>query len=86
MNKSKWPTASGCRIAAPRRRAVLSGRLLRPSGRTVAAGQGHPKLGGYDNRAKDQSAVPQVLWTAIRRMGDFALAWQAFVHSIGGGV
>lgn len=43
------------------------------------------QLGGYNNRAQDPPPGAQVLWTAIRRMVDFTLAWQAFVQS-GGGV
>lgn len=42
------------------------------------------QLGGYNNRAKDPPPGPQVLWTAIRRMTDFTLAWQAFGQSGGG--
>lgn len=35
-------------------------------------------LGGYNNRAHDPPPGPQVLWTALRRMLDFAIAWQTF--------
>lgn len=36
------------------------------------------RLGGYNDRVKDPPPGPQVLWTALRRMVDFAVAWQAF--------
>jgi hypothetical protein len=35
-------------------------------------------LGGYNCRANDPPPGPQALWTGIRRMTDFALAWLAF--------
>jgi hypothetical protein len=35
-------------------------------------------LGGYNNRAGDPPPGPQVLWTATRRMLDFAIAWLTF--------
>lgn len=36
------------------------------------------KLGGYNNRPSERPAGPQVFWTAIRRMLDFAIAWVNF--------
>lgn len=36
------------------------------------------ELGGYNNRATDPPPGPQVIWTGLRRMLDFAIAWQAF--------
>jgi len=36
------------------------------------------ELGGYNNRKHDAPPGPKTLWIAIRRMGDFALAWQTF--------
>ena len=35
-------------------------------------------LGGYNNRPNERPAGPQVFWTAIRRMLDFAIAWVNF--------
>ncbi len=35
-------------------------------------------LGGYNNRPSERPAGPQVFWTAIRRMLDFAIAWVNF--------
>jgi hypothetical protein len=35
-------------------------------------------LGGYNNRPSERPAGPQVYWTAIRRMLDFAIAWVNF--------
>jgi hypothetical protein len=35
-------------------------------------------LGGYNNRPGERPAGPQVFWTAIRRMFDFAIAWAKF--------
>ena len=35
-------------------------------------------LGGYNGRKNDPPPGTQVLWTALRRMVDFAIAWQAF--------
>jgi hypothetical protein len=35
-------------------------------------------LGGYNNRASDPPPGPQAIWTGLRRMTDFALAWVAF--------
>jgi hypothetical protein len=35
-------------------------------------------LGGYNNRPSEPPPGPQVFWTALRRMLDFSLAWQAF--------
>jgi hypothetical protein len=34
-------------------------------------------LGGYNNRAKEPPPGPQVLWTGLRRMLDFTIAWTA---------
>ena len=36
------------------------------------------ELGGYNGRKHDLSPGPKALWIAIRRMGDFAMAWQSF--------
>jgi hypothetical protein len=36
------------------------------------------RLGGYNNRPKEPPPGPQVIWTGLRRMADFALAWTAF--------
>jgi hypothetical protein len=36
------------------------------------------QLGGYNNRSTDPPPGPQVLWTGLRRMIDFAIAWAAF--------
>lgn len=36
------------------------------------------QLGGYNARAQDPPPGPQVLWTGLRRLLDFTLAWQAF--------
>jgi Transposase DNA-binding/Transposase Tn5 dimerisation domain len=35
-------------------------------------------LGGYNNRPSEPPPGPQVFWTAIRRMLDFAIAWENF--------
>ncbi len=35
-------------------------------------------LGGYNNRPSEPPAGPQVFWTALRRMLDFAIAWANF--------
>mgnify|MGYP000483553880 CR=1 FL=1 len=36
------------------------------------------ELGGYNNRLHDAPPGPQTLWLGIRRMLDFAIAWEAF--------
>jgi hypothetical protein len=36
------------------------------------------QLGGYNRRAGDAPPGPQAIWVALRRMSDFALAWQTF--------
>jgi len=36
------------------------------------------RLGGYNNRASDLPPGPQAIWTGIRRMIDFAIAWVSF--------
>lgn len=36
------------------------------------------QLGGYNNRATESPPGPQPIWVGMRRMLDFALAWQAF--------
>jgi len=36
------------------------------------------QLGGYNNRATEGPPGPQAIWIGIRRMTDFALAWQTF--------
>lgn len=35
-------------------------------------------LGGYNNRAKEPPPGPQVLWSGLRRMIDFAISWAAY--------
>jgi Transposase DNA-binding/Transposase Tn5 dimerisation domain len=36
------------------------------------------RLGGYNNRATEAPPGPQTMWTGIRRMLDFAIAWRMF--------
>ena len=36
------------------------------------------KLGGYNNRDQDGPPGPQAIWSGMRRMHDFALAWTKF--------
>ena len=36
------------------------------------------ELGGYNNRPNEPPPGPQTIWTGLRRMLDFAIAWQAF--------
>lgn len=36
------------------------------------------KLGGYNDRNQDAPPGPQALWIGVRRMTDFAIAWQSF--------
>ena len=36
------------------------------------------QLGGYNNRAKELPPGPLPIWIGLRRMADFALAWEAF--------
>ncbi|QDT47145.1 Transposase for transposon Tn5 [Symmachiella dynata] len=36
------------------------------------------QLGGYNNRQSDSPPGPQTIWTGIRRMTDFAIAWLNF--------
>lgn len=36
------------------------------------------QLGGYNNRSTDHPPGPQAIWEGIRRMTDFAIAWNAF--------
>jgi Transposase DNA-binding/Transposase Tn5 dimerisation domain len=36
------------------------------------------RLGGYNNRQQDGPPGPQAIWTGMRRMHDFALAWTKF--------
>lgn len=36
------------------------------------------KLGGYNNRQQDGPPGPQAIWSGMRRMHDFALAWTKF--------
>ena len=35
-------------------------------------------LGGYNDRKNDAPPGPQALWLGVRRMTDFAIAWQTF--------
>jgi len=39
------------------------------------------ELGGYNNRPDDPPPGPQAIWTGIRRMTDFALAWKSFQNN-----
>lgn len=41
------------------------------------------QLGGYNNRAKEAPPGPQPIWIGLRRMADFAQAWQTFGHDAG---
>jgi hypothetical protein len=36
------------------------------------------QLGGYNNRKGEDPAGPLPIWIGLRRMGDFAMAWQTF--------
>lgn len=36
------------------------------------------RLGGYNGRKNDPPPGPQAIWTGVRRMMDFALAWKTF--------
>jgi len=36
------------------------------------------QLGGYNNRRTESPPGPQTIWTGIRRMTDFAIAWINF--------
>ncbi len=36
------------------------------------------RLGGHNNRRSDPPPGPQTLWNAIRKMIDYATAWNAF--------
>jgi len=36
------------------------------------------ELGGYNNRSSDPPPGPQAIWVGIRRMADYAIAWNAF--------
>ena len=38
------------------------------------------QLGGYNNRAREAPAGPQPIWIGLRRMADFAQAWDTFGH------
>lgn len=38
------------------------------------------RLGGYNNRAGEALPGPQPIWIGLRRMADFAQAWQTFGH------
>lgn len=38
------------------------------------------QLGGYNNRAGEAPPGPQPIWIGLRRMADFAQAWQTFGH------
>lgn len=35
-------------------------------------------LGGYNNRATEPPPGPQTIWVGMRRMVDFAIAWESF--------
>lgn len=41
------------------------------------------QLGGYNNRANEAPPGPQPIWIGLRRMADFAQAWQTFGHDAG---
>ncbi|QDU61565.1 hypothetical protein Pan216_24260 [Planctomycetes bacterium Pan216] len=36
------------------------------------------ELGGYNNRPSEPPPGPETIWRGLRRMLDFAIAWQAF--------
>ena len=36
------------------------------------------QLGGYNNRANERAIGPLPVWVGLRRMMDFAIAWDAF--------
>jgi hypothetical protein len=38
------------------------------------------QLGGYNNRAQEAPAGPLPIWIGLRRMADFAQAWETFGH------
>jgi hypothetical protein len=38
------------------------------------------RLGGYNNRPGEAPPGPQPIWIGLRRMADFAQAWQTFGH------
>ena len=38
------------------------------------------QLGGYNNRKSEPPPGPQPIWIGLRRMGDFALAWECFAQ------
>lgn len=38
------------------------------------------RLGGYNNRAREAPPGPQPIWIGLRRMADFAQAWETFGH------
>lgn len=40
------------------------------------------QLGGYNNRAQEAPAGPQPIWIGLRRMADFAQAWETFGHGM----
>jgi hypothetical protein len=39
------------------------------------------RLGGYNGRAKEPPPGPQVIWTGLKRMLDFSLAWKALMKT-----
>ena len=41
------------------------------------------RLGGYNNRKGERPPGPQSIWIGLRRMADFAQAWQTFGHDTG---
>ena len=41
------------------------------------------RLGGHNGRARDLPPGPQAIWTGLRRLADFALAWECFSQAQG---
>jgi hypothetical protein len=72
FDQEEWePAWEIVKQEAPPRRAPLLGEFMK----LVA------ELGGYNNRPKEPPPGPQTIWTGLRRMLDFALAWKAFQHT-----
>ena len=60
---------------------VVAKKLLPPKPPTLAEMMRLlTQLGGYNNRAGEGPAGPQPIWIGLRRMADFAEAWQTFGH------
>jgi hypothetical protein len=41
------------------------------------------RLGGYNNRNTERPSGPQPVWIGLRRMLDYAIAWQTFGPTAG---